>query len=450
MPNSAIYCRVSTEDQEREGTSLDSQKDACEKKARELNLSISHTFLEAYSGLSLDRPKLSILRDLIRNHRVDVVIAYSLDRLSRDPVHFIILQDEMEKAGVQLILVTETVDGSDMGKLISHIRGFAAKLEAQKIAERTIRGKRQKAKEGIFAMGGPAPSGYIRVKNDQNKTVRIIDEDQAKVIIQIFTWIGDTGYSLYKVTTLLKQSGIMTPTGKVWSEVAVCRLIHNPIYKGVTYAFKTTVKGNTHKPTNPETWISVPGATPAIVGPELWERAGERLKQNRLKSRKNSVHSYLLSHRMKCGTCGHSMTGFAKKTRHGKTALYYRCITGAKPNYYDACGSRMVRADKAEAVVWRTIDGALRDRKTIFESINIKKQEHDPAVIQADEILLVNSIAGIKKEKARYLRLYGIGKLEEAAYLNEADRLEAKNVELENKLALLKEQIVRSKTPLSG
>ena len=58
MPNSAIYCRVSTEDQEREGTSLDSQKDACEKKARELNLSISHTFLEAYSGLSLDRPKL--------------------------------------------------------------------------------------------------------------------------------------------------------------------------------------------------------------------------------------------------------------------------------------------------------------------------------------------------------------------------------------------------------
>jgi len=48
-------------------------------------------------------------------------------------------------------------------------------------------------------MGGPAPSGYIRVKNDQNKTVRIIDEDQAKVIIQIFTWIGDTGYSYIKL-----------------------------------------------------------------------------------------------------------------------------------------------------------------------------------------------------------------------------------------------------------
>jgi len=70
---------------------------------------------------------------------------------------------------------------------------------------------------------------------------------------------------------------------------------------------------------------------------------------------------------------------FAKKTNMEKPP-YYRCITGAKPNYYDACGSRMVRADKAEAVVWRTIDGALRDRKTIFESINIKKQEHDPAL----------------------------------------------------------------------
>jgi len=59
---------------------------------------------------------------------VETVIVYSLDHLSRDPVPFIILQEELEKAGVELILVTETANSSDLGKLIIYIRGYSAKL----------------------------------------------------------------------------------------------------------------------------------------------------------------------------------------------------------------------------------------------------------------------------------------------------------------------------------
>jgi len=108
----AIYCRVSTEDQEREGTSLQSQLEGCHNKGHELGYDAPEEFtvLETYSGLTLDRPKLPQLRQWVRDKEVDVVIAYTLDRLSRDPVHFIILQKEMEKAGVELILVTETID----------------------------------------------------------------------------------------------------------------------------------------------------------------------------------------------------------------------------------------------------------------------------------------------------------------------------------------------------
>ena len=80
----------------------------------------------------------------MRDKEVEVVIAYTLDRLSRDPVHFIILQEELEKAGVGLILVTETIDSSDLGKLVTYIKGYAAKLEAQKIRERTTRGIRER------------------------------------------------------------------------------------------------------------------------------------------------------------------------------------------------------------------------------------------------------------------------------------------------------------------
>ena len=83
---SAVYTRVSTDSQEVEGTSLDSQLEACLAKAKELGYETSeeYTIRETYSGLTLDRPRLSELRQWVRDKEVDAVVAYTLDRLSRD------------------------------------------------------------------------------------------------------------------------------------------------------------------------------------------------------------------------------------------------------------------------------------------------------------------------------------------------------------------------------
>ena len=75
-------------------------------------------------------------------------MCYSLDRLTRDPGHGVIITQELEKHLVTLEAVTEDVDNSELGKLISYIRGYASKLEAEKIRERSIRGKRARAREG--------------------------------------------------------------------------------------------------------------------------------------------------------------------------------------------------------------------------------------------------------------------------------------------------------------
>jgi len=82
----AIYCRVSTDNQEQEGTSLQSQREACLKKAQELGYEISedYTVLETYSGLTLDRHELTKLRNLIKDDTVTAVFAYSPDRLCID------------------------------------------------------------------------------------------------------------------------------------------------------------------------------------------------------------------------------------------------------------------------------------------------------------------------------------------------------------------------------
>jgi len=114
MTKAAIYCRVSTDNQEREGTSLQTQMEVCFDFCQQKGYEASHCLSEAYSGLTLDRPKLNELRELIRNDQVEVVVIYCLDRLSRDPTHGVILTQEMEKHNVALEAVTEDIDNSEL------------------------------------------------------------------------------------------------------------------------------------------------------------------------------------------------------------------------------------------------------------------------------------------------------------------------------------------------
>ena len=97
MNKAAIYCRVSTDSQESEGTSLSTQLEACLKYCREKAYDVAYRFSEAYSGLTLDRPKMNELRDLVRAGDIDVVVIYCLDRLSRNATHGVILRSREDK-----------------------------------------------------------------------------------------------------------------------------------------------------------------------------------------------------------------------------------------------------------------------------------------------------------------------------------------------------------------
>ena len=84
-------------------------------------------FSETYSGLSLERPELDKLRELVRAESIDIIVCYSLDRLSRDPGHGVIITQELEKHSVKLETVTEDVDNTELGKLISYIGAMPQK-----------------------------------------------------------------------------------------------------------------------------------------------------------------------------------------------------------------------------------------------------------------------------------------------------------------------------------
>lgn len=377
----AIYCRVSTETQEREGTSLETQLQGCLQYCEGKGYNVAYRFSEAYSGLNLERPKLDELRELVRNEVIDIVVCYSLDRLTRDPGHGVIITQETEKHGVKLEAVTEDVDNSELGKLISYIRGYASKLEAEKIRERTMRGKRARAREGRILGGGSSRIyGYDYIKvADKNGGRRIINENEAKWVCQIYEWLVNDGISTTAITKRLRALNAPTKTGKPWAKQTISAILKNPAYTAKTYAFTTSRRGKPFTKPRGE-WIEIPGeVTPRIINDALFEAAQNQLKLNGARAIRNCRREYLLRSHIFCRLCGRSYCGHTK-TKYAKGKRYearrYKCCGTRKIDMpINTCANKSWSADKLEALVWAQIERVLANPELIIAEIEKQRQD---------------------------------------------------------------------------
>ncbi len=179
-----IYSRVSTDAQERDGTSLDSQETACVEYARVNGWHVVDCARDTASGYSLERPGMERVRQSLRHGTADVVVAYAVDRLSRNQNQIGVLFDDVEQAGARLEFVTENFEDSAIGRFILTARAFVAEVEREKIAERTMRGKAERAKSGRIPQGtGKGCYGYVY---DPETGRRQIVPGQAEIVERIF------------------------------------------------------------------------------------------------------------------------------------------------------------------------------------------------------------------------------------------------------------------------
>ncbi len=238
------------------------------------------------------------------------MVCYSIDRLSRDPVHGVILTQELEKYHVGLEAVTETVDSTEVGKLITYIRGFAAKLEAEKIKERSVRGRKATAKEGRMPGGFHCTYGYdyIKVIKGEREARRVINDTEAPWVRQMFEWLVNEGLSTNQILFRLRAQNAPTKSGKIWGRRSVQAILNNPAYTGRTHAF-TMAPGGKRFSRPQEDWIEIPGVTPAITSEELFAAAQKQLQVNREKSLRNCKHDYLLRGHVRCRQCGRVYVG---------------------------------------------------------------------------------------------------------------------------------------------
>jgi site-specific DNA recombinase len=460
----AIYCRVSTTDQKTEGTSLESQLEACKKLAKERGFEVTEEFTirEVYSGLTLERPDLVRLRDWLDNREVDAVVIYDSDRFSRDGYDFLTLVRDCKRANAELLCVVEPLTDGPVGELLSFVRGWASGREADKIKERTMRGKREKCMQGNLATGGAKLFGY-----DLFGGKRVINTGESEFVSRIFKWFAYEGYTLYQAQAELNRMGISSPRGTKWNWNTIYHLVTNPAYKGETYAFRYKVvepksrkspirrygKTRTLRRDKGE-WILVPNGTPPIVGTEVWGMAQEQLRRNRLTSPRNRKHQYLLTNgRLRCGVCGRSMIGACQKRKTVDDWLLYRCICNIKSAYYEKCPQHSIPASKVEPLVWNEVTKVLRNPSLVIAELGRQRGKGVGIALEAEEILVRNRIEQLQKEEKRYLRLYGQGKFDDSVLFAEVERTKRDKGILEEKLVNLREQkksIAESERRLEG
>jgi site-specific DNA recombinase len=294
-PRAAIYVRVSSQQQEREGTSLETQEAACRRFCAERGYELAEDiYREVYSGQSLwERRALSRLRDAVRRGDVDVIVCYSVDRLARDAVHLGVIITEAEHAGCAVEFVSEPLDDTPEGQLVRFIKGFAAKVEAEKIRERTGRGRRARVEAGKPLASGKARYGYLW--RDDEKTGMELDPIAAPVVRRIFD-LALIGMPLRSIASTLNDEGVRSPSGKGrWNHTAIRAILGDPLFAGLGGGLRWQMvkvrsprTGNLYRrcvrrPIDEQ--IPFPeGTVPAIVTTEEFEIVQDRLERNKIES----------------------------------------------------------------------------------------------------------------------------------------------------------------------
>lgn len=410
----AIYTRVSTQAQAGEDrNSLGTQETACRDfcAAHELPISEAHIYRETFSGAELyNRPKLNDLREAGRAGAIDALVCYAIDRLSRDPVHLGVILSEADHHGVAVHFVTEPLDHTMEGELIRFVRGYAAKVEREKIKERTLRGKRGRLLQGKPPGYGMDLYGYRR---ERGGDVWRVYEPEAAVVREMFALATD-GVSVRAIADTLNRRGVPSPSvGKVrrasddgprWGKSQVARTLRHPWYKGEAVAWRWQHMGkNTAPQLRPESeWVTLPAvAVPALVSPALWQAVQRHLDTNRGDTTRNAERPYLLRGRVTCAVCGRRM-----QTETSKGTRYYRCPS--RQQAAGACGAKMVAADAVEAWVWERVRRWFRDEGTLTRLLTRESATPDTgAALERDAA--AREIARIATQQDRLIARFGEG-----------------------------------------
>ena len=459
MDRVALYARVSSEAQAQEAT-IDSQ------------LALLRTRIEAdghpvdpalcfvdngVSGATLVRPGLERLRDQAAAGAVDRLYVLAPDRLARRHAHQMVLMDELQACGVTLVFVNRPLGTTPEDQLLLQVQSVIAEYERAKILERTRRGRLHAARAGRISTLSHAPYGYRYIDKHTGGGMAAYEivEDEARVVRQVFDWVGRDGCSLREVGRRLEKMGIRSPSGlSHWNPATLGCMIRNSAYRGQAgYGKSRPVerqrlrpgRGHPEVPKTTYVWKRQPAsehiliAVPALVDADLFAAAQSRVAENRrcLRERRTGA-SHFLQGLAVCRMCGYAICG----QRGGKDRYYYRCLGR---DGYRFCGERLCsnrpqRTEDLDAAVWEDVCQLLSEPERLREEFE-RRQQSPVADHPAESERLRIAINKAKQSISRLIDVYTAGLLDKGEFASRSQRLKERLAKLESESQQLAQAI---------
>ena len=326
----AIYTRVSTTDQAREGHSLEEQEKRLRAMCEAKNYKVYKVYTDAgISGKSADnRPAYQQMMKDMKKGKFNLIMAYKMDRLSRSVIDFENFFNDIKKYNCEVQFIEGNIDTNGAsGMMFARILEVFAQFERELIKERTLIGVESAVSKGHF--GGKPPLGYKTKLDDEGKKLKewIINEDEAKIVREIFELCA-SGKTYFQISNILKEkypkviSSIRKDketneekiTYRSWTDSSISCILNNKCYMG-TYEYRKSLD-------NKET-IEIENVVPKIVSEDLFNDCQEMIFRNG----RNYYRSkrYLFIQRLVCPKCGRIMACNGCKNKMKKDYLYYKC-----------------------------------------------------------------------------------------------------------------------------
>ncbi len=406
----AIYVRVSTEEQAKEGYSIPAQIEVLSQYCQLYNLTVYKIYKDlGISGKSTEnRGGLQEMLKAAEKNLFGVVLVWKTNRLARNLKDLLILVDRLEQNNIAFISYSEHFDTfTPTGRMTMQILGSIGEFERNTIVENVKLGLRQRLSMGKTI--GRIAYGYKSV----NKELQVVEEEAhvVKRIFEIASTMPHAGYK--KIAFMLNSEGCRTRRHKPWAGDTVEDILKNPVYIGkLRYDARHNIKG--------ENYFEVDGRHRPIIDDNTFYMVQEKL-ENIPECVRNikSGNDYFLVGLLRCPHCGGSMV-----RRGSRGYRYYQCLTYHR---YGKAGCRgiTVSANNMENMVLEKIREVMKTKKAVLDMISCarskKETENDP---------LQNAIANIQTEidaleakKGRYFSLFEDKSLDKNIFLERLNRV---------------------------
>ena len=454
----ALYARVSSE-QQAEAKTIESQlaevRDRIATDGFDLK-AVMEFVDEGYSGSTLVRPALERLRDVTAARGIDRLYVHCPDRFARNYAYQVLLLDELNQQGVEVIFLNRPLGQTPEDQLLLQVQGVIAEYERAKFLERSRRGKRHAAQEGRVGILCHAPYGYRYVNKQEGGGEARFEMvfDEARIVQQVFAWVGEARCTINEVCRRLHQTGVRTQTGKEhWDHKTIWDMLKNPAYKGEAAFGKTrwtpvgprlraprgrpaqSRRGYSGKDAPKEEWITIP--VPALVDPALFEAVQEQLEENKRRARIPEKGSrYVLQGLLVCARCGYAYCGRTNDARNA----YYRCAGAMnlpRHGFERLCRNKELRMDQADAAVWQEVCRLLEEPERLEQEY---RQRLQPQQQPNEHEGLEAQMGKLRRGIARLIDSYADGLIDKQEFEPRVTRLRERMQHLEAQIQILKEE----------